>query len=309
VPTQSRVLNIVRNVFLMLAALVALFLFVLIPWFFTSVITQRQYHYPDANDGKSPKSYNLDFRWIAFTSVDGIPLKGWYIPAEGTARGTIIYCHGLNRTRIEMLPHAVFGHSLGYNGLLLDFRHQGASAGDITTLGYQERLDVLGAVRYALEQEHAARPIVAWGVSMGAVSSLMAAVESPDIAAVISDSSFDSLLATARHHFKLFFKLPGFPIADEVAYWTASRGNFSLKDFDLAKAAERIGNRPILFVAVEGDRRMPPSVAQELYAHAQSPLKKIVVLPGRRHGEGFNQATEAYEKAVTDFLASLPGAK
>jgi fermentation-respiration switch protein FrsA (DUF1100 family) len=208
-----------------------------------------------------------------------------------------------------MLPHAVFGHSLGYNGLLLDLRHQGASGGDITTLGYQERLDVLGAVRYALEQEHAARPIVAWGVSMGAASSLMAAAESPDISAVISDSSFDSMLATARHHFKLFFKLPGFPIADEVAYWTASRGNFRLKDFDLAKAAERMGNRPILFLAVEGDRRMPPSVAQELYAHAQSPLKKIVVLPGRRHGEGFNQANEAYEKAVTDFLSSLPAAK
>jgi len=127
-----------------------------------------------------PKSYNLDFRWIAFTSSDGIPLKGWYIPAEGPARGTIIYCHGLNRTRIEMLPHAVFGHSLGYNSLLFDFRHQGASGGDITTLGYQERLDVLGAVHYALEQEPAVRPIVAWGVSMGASAALMAAAEAPD---------------------------------------------------------------------------------------------------------------------------------
>ena len=308
-PTQSRVLKIVRNVFLMLAALVALFLFVLVPWFFTSIITHRQYHYPDPNDGKSPKSYNLDFRWISFNSSDGIPLKGWYIPAEGAARGTIIYCHGLNRTRIEMLPHAVFGHSLGYNSLLFDFRHQGASGGDITTLGYQERLDVLGAVRYALEQERGARPFVAWGVSMGAASSLMAAAESPDVAAVISDSSFDSLLGTARHHFKLFFHLPSFPIADEVVYWTASRGNFSPKDFDLVSATERIGDRPVLFVAVEGDRRMPPSVARELYAHAQSPLKKIIVLPGHRHGEGFNQATDAYEKAVTDFLSSLPAVK
>lgn len=309
VPTRSRVLKIVRNVLVMLAALVALFLFVLVPWFFTSIITHRQYHYPDPNDGKSPKSYNLDFRWVTFTSPDGIPLKGWDIPAEGTARGTIIYCHGLNRTRIEMLPHAVFGHSLGYNSLLFDFRHQGASGGDITTLGYQERLDVLGAVRFALEQEHAARPVLAWGVSMGAASSLLAAAESPDISAVISDSSFDSLMGTARHHFKLFFHLPSFPIADEVVYWTASRGNFSPKDFDLVRATERIGDRPILFVAVAGDRRMPPSVAQELYAHSQSPLKKIIVLPGHRHGEGFNQATEQYEKAVIDFLSSLPRGK
>ena len=91
--------------------------------------------------------------------------------------------------------------------------------------------------------------------------------------------------------------------------WVAWRGHFRPADFDLVKAVERIGDRPILFVAVEGDRRMPPSIAQTLYAHAQSPLKKIIVLPGRRHGEGFNQARQPYEKAVTDFLASLPAGK
>ncbi len=308
-PSRSRILKIVRNDLLMLAALVAAFFLIVVPWFFTSIITQRQYHNPDPNDGKSPKSFNLDFRWIEFTSLDGVPLKGWYVPAEGAARGTIIYVHGLNRTRIEMLRDAVFGHSLGYNGLLFDLRHQGMSGGAITTLGYQERWDVQGAVRYALEHEQAARPVVVWGVSMGASAALMAAAESPDISAVISDSSFDSFLGTLRHHLKLFLHLPGFPIADEVGYWTAWRGHFSPADFDVVKAVERIGDRPILFVAVEGDGRMPPSIAQTLYSHAQSPLKKIIVLPGRRHGEGFNQAREPYEKAVTDFLASLPAGK
>jgi fermentation-respiration switch protein FrsA (DUF1100 family) len=309
VPSRSRILTIFRNVLLILAGLVAAFFLIVVPWLFTAMITHNQFHYPDPNDGKTPISYHLDFRWISFTTSDGITLKGWYIPADGTARGTIVYGHGLNRTRIEMLPDAAFAHTLGYNGLLFDLRHQGVSGGDITTLGYQERLDVEAAVRYALGQEHAGRPIVAWGVSMGAASALMAAAESPDIAAVISDSSFDSMMGTMRHHLKLFLHLPGFPIADEVGYWTAWRGHFSPTDFDLVKAVERIGDRPILFVAVEGDRRMPPSIAQTLYAHAQSPLKKIIVLPGRRHGEGFNQATQPYEKAVTEFLASLPAAK
>jgi pimeloyl-ACP methyl ester carboxylesterase len=293
----------------MVAGLAAIFFFVVVPWFFTSVITHRQFHYMDPNDGKTPKSYNMDFQWVEFKSLDGILLRGWYIPAEGTARGTIVYCHGLNRTRIEMLPHATFGHSLGYNGLLFDLRHQGMSDGSITTVGYQERLDVEGAVRFALQQEKAARPVVAWGVSMGAAASLLAAADSPEIAAVISDSSFDSFMGTIRHHLRLFLHLPGFPIADEVGYWTGWRGNFDPADFDLVKAVERIGARPILFVAVEGDRRMPPPIAQALYDHAQSPLKKMIVLPGRRHGEGFNQATAPYEKAVTDFLASLPASQ
>lgn len=305
-PPGLRILKILRNVFFILLGLAAIFLFVLLPWFFTSVVTHRRYHYPDPNDGKTPKSYGLDFRWVEFNSADGIPLRGWYIPAPGLSHGTIIYVHGLNRTRVEMLPNALFGHDLGYDGLLFDLRHQGMSGGDITTLGYQERLDVLGAVQYALDEQHAKPPIVVWGVSMGASAALMAAAGSPRISAVISDSSFDSMLGTMRHHLNLFLHLPGFPIADEVAYWVAWRGHFRPAEFNLVDAVERIGNRPILFVAVEGDRRMPPSIAQTLYAHAKSPLRKIIVLPGRRHGEGFNLARAPYEKAVTDFLASLP---
>ena len=208
-----------------------------------------------------------------------------------------------------MLPMAVFGHQIGYDGVLFDLRRHGESGGLVTTIGYKERWDIEAAMRYALEEKHAERPVILWGVSMGAAAALLAAADSPDGAAVISDSSFDSFLATAQHHLKLFLHLPAFPIVDEIAYLTAWRAGFSVADFDLVKAVDRIGDRPIFFVAVEGDHRMPPAIAQTLYGHARSPLKKIIVLPGNRHGEGFNQATEAYEKGVTDFLASLPATK
>jgi len=201
-----------------------------------------------------------------------------------------------------MLPEAVFAHGLGYNGLLFDLRHQGQSAGEITTLGYQERLDVVGAEREALGDERAARPLVVWGVSMGAAAALMAAADSPEIDAVISDSSFLSFSDVIAHHAKLFLHLPKFPIADEIIYWSAWKGHFRPSDFDLEKAVERIGPRPILFVAVAGDRRMPPSIARALYARAASPQKELVILPGNRHGEGFKLANQQYEQTVTDFL-------
>jgi len=303
--TKRRILQIIRNVILILAALVAGFLFLFVPWFFTNLGTEGRFHYPDPNDGKTPISYGMQFKWVEFRATDGVLLKGWYIPASSEARGTIVYCHGLNRTRIEMLPMAAFGHQLGYDGLLFDFRHQGTSGGDMTTLGYRERFDVIGAVHFALEQQQAARPVVVWGVSMGAAAALMAAAESPDIVAVISDSSFLSLKHTVEHHWKLFFHLPSFPIADEVLYLIAWRGDFHASDFDLVKAVTRIDNRPILFVALQGDRRMPPSIARTLYDHAASPQKALIVLPGQRHGEGFNQAREQYEAAVRQFLSAL----
>jgi len=303
--STRRIWQIIRNVLLTLAALAAGFFFLFVPWFFANIGTKGRFHYPDPNDGKTPISYGMNFNWVEFPSSDRIVLKGWYVPAASAARGTIVYCHGLNRTRIEMLPMAAFGHQLGYNGLLFDLRHQGTSGGEITTLGYQERWDAIAAVRYALQERHAARPVVLWGVSMGAAAALLAAAESPDVAAVISDSSFSSLRATVDHHWKLFFHLPSFPFANEMVYWIAWRGGFRPSDFDLINAVTRIGDRPILFVALQEDRRMPPSIAKALYSHAASPQKALVVLPGHRHGEGFNQATDQYENAVRQFLSNL----
>ncbi len=303
--SARRVWQIIRNVILTLIVLVAAFVIFFVPWFFARMGTVGRFHYPDPNDGKTPVWYHMPYKWFAFPSSDGVMIKGWYIPAPGEARGTIIYCHGLNRSRIEMLPMSAFGYQLGYDGLLFDFRHQGDSGGELTTLGYKERLDVIAAVRYALDQQRAARPVILWGVSMGAVASLLGAAECPDVAAVISDSSFLSLRDTVAHHWKLFFRIPSFPFANEVVFWIALRGGFRASDFDLEKAVTRIGDRPILFVALQDDRRMPPSIAQDLYAHAASPHKAIIVLPGRRHGEGFNLDTEQYESAVKQFLAGL----
>jgi fermentation-respiration switch protein FrsA (DUF1100 family) len=310
---KSRLWKITRILLYLVASLLVIFLFGVVPWFLTNITTTTRFHFHDPNDGKTPLSYGVEFRPIKFRSSDGIILKGWYLPASGGTRGTIVYCHGHNRTRVEMLPMAVFAHGLGYNGVLFDLRHQGESGGAVSSIGYWERLDAEAATRYALTEEQAARPVILWGVSMGAAAALLAAADSPDATAVISDSSFLNFTDVVRHHYYLFRSfvrwfppLPSFPIADEVIHWSAWRANFDPADFDLEKAVKRIGDRPVLFVAVEGDRRMPPSIAERLYSAAESPMKKLVVLPGNRHGEGFKTATAQYEQAVTHFLASLP---
>jgi hypothetical protein len=48
---------------------------------------------------------------------------------------------------------------------------------------------------------------------------------------------------------------------------------------------------------------MPPLIAQTLYSLSTSPDKMLMVVPGKRHGEGFNSGNAQYEQAVKDFLA------
>lgn len=316
---HSRLRKVIKWIAGIIFVLLVAFFYGVVPWFLTWAITTSRFHFPDPNDGKTPQSFGMaDYHEIQFPASDGITLKGWYIPATAPAKGTIVYAHGQNRTRVEMLPMAGFAHTLGYNGVVFDLRHQGASGGNLSSIGYWERLDVEAAARYAVDEEHAAQPVVAWGVSMGAAAALMAAAEDPGIKAVISDSTFLNYKELVYHHYRLFFvhpkrrfvwwfpPLPAFPLATEVIYWSAWRNHFKPSDFDLEKAVRRINPRPILFVAVQGDERMPPWYAWKLYADSTSPAKAIVIVPGTKHGEGFQSGREQYEAAVTDFLKKLP---
>jgi len=307
-PKVRRSWKIIRWFLILLASLAFIFFLVVVPFFVATIFTTNSFHFPDPNDHKTPQEFGMAYHAIEFQSSDGINLKGWYIPADTTsgAAGTIIYAHGQNRTRIEMLPMAQFAHSLGYNGLVFDLRHAGASGGSVSSGGYWERFDVEAAVRCALDQEHAARPIVLWGISLGAAASLMAAAEDSDVAAVISDSTFLSFDDTAYHHWKLFFtRFPQFPMADETIGLVEWRAHFRASDFDLRSAVARINPRPILFVGVEGDPRMPPVIAQTLYGLATNPSKMLLIVPGKRHGEGFSSGNAQYQQAVKQFLGNV----
>lgn len=311
-PKLRRALKVTRWILLLLLPLALVFFLAVVPWLVATVTTTNRFHFPDKNDSKTPRDFGMSYEDIEFLSADSLHLKGWWMPAGGESAmagapaGTIIYCHGQNRTRVEMLPMADIGHSLGYNGLAFDFRHQGASEGNFSSVGFWERRDVEGAVRYALDERHAARPVVVWGVSLGAAASLMAAAETPDIAAVISDSTFLSFEDTARHHWGLFFRgWPSFPMFNETMALIRWKAHFKPSDFDLRAAVERINPRPILFIGVEGDPRMPPNIARTLYGLSSSPDKMLLIVPGTRHGEGFTSGHAQYVQAVTKFLAKV----
>jgi pimeloyl-ACP methyl ester carboxylesterase len=246
----------------------------------------------------------LSVQEVMFKSRDGVPLSGWYLPREN-APVAIIYSHGLFRSRLEMLERAEQLWQEGYEGLLLDFRRHGKSGGDLTSMGYLERLDIIGAARYLSDSLHFKGTIVAYGVSMGAAAALLAAAEEPAIAGLIVDSSFLSFDETIAHHAKLFFHLPAFPIANEVSLFTEWQVGFDSDEFDLRRAVQKIGDRPILFMAGGADVRMPPQIAQALYDASPSTRKNLVIIPNAPHGAGFRTDRETYMKAVLSFLQEI----
>ena len=290
------------------AVLVALFVFGWVPYWLAGIATSRRFQFPDKeNAGLTPATFDLSFEDVGFRSGDGVELKGWWVPAAAP-KGTVVMVHGLNRSRIEMVRRVPFVHQEGWNALLFDLRHHGASGGDTMTFGVKEKGDVEAAVRLAAERSPG--PVVLWGVSLGGASVVFAAADDPKVAGVICDSSYRSLADTARHHLQLFrtFRwwlrlVPQWPVADLTIFWIGRRGGFDPATVDVRAAAGRLAGRPALFVANSGDRRMPKEIAFDLQA-AVGRSAEVLIVPGESHGGAWRDGTAAYQAAAATLLES-----
>ncbi len=296
-----------RLALVLVASLVAL-IFGYLPWWLASRFTQSRFQMTDAdNQDLTPSSMGLNFEDVSFTARDGVPLSGWWVPAENP-RGTLLLVHGLNRSRIEMVKKAPFLHGLGWNVLLFDLRMHGKSGGERRSLGFHERQDVLGAYDFASKRQPG--PVATWGISFGGAASVLAAAEEPGIAAVVCDSSFLSLRSTAEHHVGIARRwrwwmayVPAGPVAREAVFWMGRMAGFDPDALDVVKAAEKLRGRRALFVASTGDQRMPPEIAAQL-ASAAGEKASALVLKSDGHGHAYKDATQEYEKAVTNLLSS-----
>jgi pimeloyl-ACP methyl ester carboxylesterase len=297
-----------RLAFLALLA-VPTFVFGFLPWWLAGLFTTGRFQMRDGdNAGLTPASFSLAFEEVAFSSRDGVPLKGWWVPAA-SPRGTLVLVHGLNRSRIEMVKKTPFVNRQGWNALLFDLRRHGESGGERRSLGWGERLDVLGAADFA--RRRSPGPVALWGISFGGAASTLAAAEDPTIAALVCDSSYRSLRDTARHHVAIARRwrwwmayVPAGPVAAEAVFWMGRRGGFDPDALDVGRAASALGGRPALFVGASGDERMPPEIARDL-AQAAGEKATVLVVTSERHGRAYEDATEAYEKAVSALLDAV----
>ncbi|MDZ7268755.1 MAG: alpha/beta hydrolase [candidate division KSB1 bacterium] len=290
-----------RRTLIALGLLVLVSVFLVIPYTLSWLLTHAKSRPLKYEVVATPQDYGVAYQTVKFHASDGTPLSAWWLPADSSPV-VIIYCHGLFRSKLEMVERASAFRRHGYAGLVLDFRRHGDSGGALSSLGYLERLDVLGAVHFIRDSLRLAQPIVTFAVSMGTAAAMLAAAESPEITGLILDSSFLSFDNTIAHHARLFFGLPRFPIADAVILFTRWRIGFRSEAFDMRQALRQIGDRPLLFVAGSADDRMPLPVQQQLYAGAPSRHKKLVIVPGARHGAAYRTNPDLYQREVMEFL-------
>ncbi len=211
----------------------------------------------------------------------GLALRAWIAHGQ-TDKAAFVIIHGLGDSLESYQEHARPFIERGHTVILPDLRGHGGSEGTQTTLGGLESEDVRTAMGYLRDTGLAEAGIVLMGHSMGSVAVLLAAVDQPDVRAVIVEAPYDTYRNTIAHHARLLYHLPSWapiiPLSIMAAEW---RAGFDADQIDTVDAAQRI-DAPLLAIVDGLDERMPEEIVRPIVDAHPGP-NKLWVASGVAH--------------------------
>jgi dipeptidyl aminopeptidase/acylaminoacyl peptidase len=249
----------------------------------------------------TPQLFELPFENITFQSADDrVTLRGWLIPAEiPHEERVVIFAHGYKENRESAKVALYMAKTLqkeGIASILFDFRGCGESDGRISSLGYYEKNDLIGAIDFAKRLGY--RKIGLVGFSMGAATALSVAPQFPEVRAVVADSPFtdlDQFLKEYLHKLPLF--LPEF-ILWEIKLLTG----IDPEQVQPIQAIGHLHSQAVFLIHAQGDEVIPASESRRLQEASSAANTLLWVSPAKRHVGTFKDDPNRYLKRTAVFL-------
>ncbi|MER5436739.1 alpha/beta hydrolase [Streptomyces sp. NPDC002588] len=269
---------------------------------------------------RRPSELGLAYEDVTFPSMDGVPLEGWFIPADsdrliihnhfspGNRYGYPGHLPGWDRFggfEVNFLPAYKGLHDAGYNVLTYDLRNHGMSGygnGGICTIGLTEYRDVIGSLRYvASRADTASMKKALLSVCLGGNSTAVAWARHPEEFAEIQAMVLHQPLE-GRSIGEQFSKGIGFEGGyDRLDQAVLERTGFHLAEQSPAKYASAI-TVPTLVGQVHDDVMTTPEAVQAVHDAIPVEDKKMHWIYGTsRRFDGYNYFSEHPEVAVAWF--------
>jgi len=237
-------------------------------------------YFPDPAPPPSPAALGLtrvEERRLA--TQDGLEILGWRLREAEPGAPVILYLHGNGGSLLHRARRVQRFQQQGWGALFVQWRGYGGNPGRPDEAGLAQ--DALAGLLSLRAEGISASRIVVWGESLGTGLAIRLAAEHPgDVAALVLESPYTSLLDLARLHYPV---LPA---------------GLLLRDhFD---SAARIGGvqAPMLMLIGAADTLVPPGMSRDLARHAAAPPEIW-----EAQGAGHNDLGEAGGvAAAADFL-------
>jgi len=232
----------------------------------------------------TPDRLGLDYRVVRFKTADGLELYGWFLPAKGSAEGTILHLHGNAENISTHFVNVAWLPERGFNVFVFDYRGYGASEGEPTLDGAQKDIDA--ATKTLLERSDVEKDrIVFYGQSLGGALAVYNVANSPfrdHIRALVIESTFSDYVEIAReelasHWFTWPIQwLPSLTVDDK---------------YSPLLAVKKISPIPLLIIQGDKDAIVPVHDAVQLYDAALEP-KRLWIVPGAGHIQAMRREAE-----------------
>lgn len=260
----------------------------------------KMFYYPDRIVYQTPSRHGLKYEEVTFRSKDGTKLAGWFIPAVGAPRGTVIHFHGNAQ---NMTAHFAFVSWLpaeGFNLFVFDYRGYGRSEGKPDRRGLYE--DSVAAISYVQTRKDVDRDrLLILGQSLGGANAIAAVGGNgfSGIRAVAVESAFSSYRGIVRDKLgeKPLVSLLKWPIS-----YLLVGDSYSPVD-----VVERIAPVPLLLIHGTVDPVVPYHHGRELFDRARQPKELWTIEQGGHTGAFSDPASPYREKLVGFFRDALNG--
>jgi MYXO-CTERM domain-containing protein len=278
-----------RRLLLLLAA-AAVFVFVLFPLSLSYVFTHvSRVKVPAANLGAPHEQ-------VAFTTSDGLKLRGWYVPSRnGAAVVAFPGRKGPQRQARMLVRH-------GYGVLLFDRRGEGESDGDPNAFGWAMDRDLKAAAAFLQRRPDVERDRIGGiGLSVGGEMLLQTAAESKAFKAVVSEGAGARSVREELEKPRTFALWLGVSTQAVLTTGVALFSNH-LPPPSLTDLTGRIAPRPIFLIyALHGTGGEEKQLNPKYYAAAGEP-KQIWEIPEASHTGGITARPAEYERRVVGFF-------
>lgn len=250
---------------------------------------------PKFKTNVNPATYNLKYENVSFATLDGLKLKGWFIPNK-ESDAVVLVGHGYPFDKANILQATHFLADK-YNLLLFDFRYFGESEGKYSTGGVKESKDILAAIEFLKKQKFT--KIGAIGFSMGGAAILMS--ESKDLEAVVIDSTYATMNMILERLYAFFpgiLKLPFVRLTEFYGLLFFRINPTELSPLNSIKEIES----PILLIHGEKDSQIPVKNAHLLYENSNKDTTELWIVSNADHGMSSALYPEEYRNKVIQFF-------
>lgn len=250
----------------------------------------------------TPNRFRVDL-----LASDGTSLRAFFVPPRSEPKAAAILVHGLFRGGLEIEPPASMLRDLGVAVLLLEMRNHGESGTKVCTFGRDEALDVRAGVDFLRSRpEISGRPLIAFGVSLGAAAVSLAAPRiSPPPAAIVLDSPMASLAAAADFQLSSRVGVPE-PFRTLLEWGIQGIGGVRFSQVVPSTALSELDERVLsLVIRCERDDTMPPDAADQVFAALPSAGRTMWVAAEAGHGKAWEVHPDEYRSRLAALLESV----